>query len=610
MFGNQNSGHEFEKLLARIRLAVRGILALLMLPMAAGCAGHFQNWWHNDYKVGPEYMRPAAQVADDWIDADEARIVSEKADHSEWWTVFDDPVLNRLVSVAYTQNLSLREAALRVLEARYQLGIAQHDLLPQQQSANFDYQKIQVSKSTSPNNSLPPALGGPRAFDFLGLGFNLGWELDVWGRYRRLIETANADLDVQIEDYDDVLVTLVADVATAYMQVRILEQQLAFTQQNIVSQTESRRIAKVKFDVNNEELDLQQAEAFLAETQSTVPALQAAKRRAQNLICVLLGIPPRDLTTMLGPPPALLPNQNTDEPWMIPTSPTKVAVGIPAELLRRRPDIRRAEREIAAQSALIGVAAADLFPSFSILGSIQLQSEKLSDLFSASSTAGFIGAPGVDWKILHYGRIRNNINVQDARFQQLVARYENAVLRAGQEIEDALIDYLRAQDRYAIDLRAVKAAKRASELALIKYKGGEDIEFNTVATLDNTLARDQDQLARTQGEITTSLIRIFKALGGGWQIRLEDPSLDPAEELDALESSDDPPVAPPQPPEDTVPEDPNDVAAPAGNNPQDNPNDAAPILPPPPLPAAPDANQLQLRAPRAPETLVSRSRRS
>ncbi len=492
-----------------------GCCGLLLLSGCAQLGGtSLSTWFHQGLKVGPDYRRPAAEVAQRWIDADDPQVVSESADHSQWWTVLDDPTLEMLIQMAYQQNLPLRVAALRVMESRAELGIARGNFFAQQQQFFGQYQRSQISRNTTSSRrfqDLPPDLGGisiPRTANLWDVGFDAAWELDIWGRFRRNIEAANANLDATIEDYDNVLVTLIGDVAATYVEYRTFEQRLDYARQNIEIQKGSLELAEVRFENGaTTELDVQQARSTLANTEAALPALDARRRQAANRLCILLGMPPRDLEDLLG-------RQKT-----IPDAPADVVIGIPADLLRRRPDVRKAEREVAAQSARIGVAEADLYPAFNIVGSLSVQSAELADLFRTDSVAGFLTGPGIRWKILNYGRIRNNIRVQDALFQQAVVNYENAVLLANQEVEDALIEFLRARQRFTALQRAVTATERSVELALTQYRDGA-VDFNRVFSLQESLVIQQDSLANTKGDIVVSLIRIYKGLGGGWQIRL------------------------------------------------------------------------------------------
>jgi NodT family efflux transporter outer membrane factor (OMF) lipoprotein len=480
----------------RLRLFARVAFFAAVLASLCGCTS-MGEWWHNGFKVGPEYCPPAVPVAEDWIDGTDVRVRSEASDNSHWWTVFDDPTLNTLIFNAYGQNLDLRTTGFRVMEARAQRAIAAGNLLPQSQQASADYQRIKTAQRVG-----RPAAG--QYFSAWGTDLNLAWELDFWGRFRRAVEAADADLQASIEDYDDVLVMLLGDVGITYVEIRTLQARLAAVRFNVDAQRGALQIAEARFNEGRStKLDVFQAQNNLAQTESAIPALELALRRASNRLCILCGTAPRDLEQELGIGP-------------IPVPPVDVAVGMPADLLRRRPDVRRAERELAAQSARIGVATADLYPHIAITGTIGLEANDFTDLFRSEAFAGSIG-PSLRWNILNYGRLLNNIRVQDARFQQLATKYQSTVLQANAEVEDALAAFLKSHERAATLTDSVDAAQNAVDMALRQYREGQ-ADFNRVFTLQAALAREQDQLAQVSGDVARSLVEIYRALGGGWQI--------------------------------------------------------------------------------------------
>jgi NodT family efflux transporter outer membrane factor (OMF) lipoprotein len=453
--------------------------------------------------VGPDYVRPPGPVAEQWIDIEDPRIKAEPAALIDWWTVFNDPVLTFLVDTAYKQNLTLQIAGLRILEARAQLGIAGGRQYPQVQQATGSLTRVELSDN-APNVV-------ETSFTDVLIGFDTAWEIDFWGRFRRGVEAGNADLGASIANYDDVLVSLIAEVAATYVQIRTFEERLRLAQANVKIQKESLRIAGVRFRhgaVTN--LDVQEATGNLRNTEALIPELETGLRQAKNALSILLGMPPHDLQDLLG------------DPRPIPTAPVDVAVGVPADLLRRRPDIRRAEREAAAQSALIGVAKSDLYPRFTLAGFVGLESSNigsisLADVFTGSSFTGFVG-PAVSWPLLNYGRLKNNVRVQDARFQQLVINYQNTVLKAAEEVENAVVAFLRAQEQVRFLSGGVQATKQAVDLSLIQYRAGA-IPFDRVLISEERLVAQQDRLAEAKGAISVNLIAMYKGLGGGWQIR-------------------------------------------------------------------------------------------
>ncbi|MBW1997399.1 MAG: TolC family protein [Deltaproteobacteria bacterium] len=449
--------------------------------IAGGCA------------VGPDYVKPPAPQQKKWLEEKDPKIRTEPGDFTQWWTVFNDPVLNALVDTAYQQNLSLRIAGIRILEARARLGILTGRLYPQLQQGKGAISYISTSENAA--NTTP-------GFDFgyseANLGFDAAWELDFWGKFRRAVESGYGTLDASIAGYDDILVTLTADVARTYVLIRTFEERLVVARQNVKIQERSLRIARVRFEGGEvSELDLQQAKSLLRDTQALIPGLEAGLRKAKNSLSILLA---------------------------------QVAVGLPAELLRRRPDIRAAERRLASQSALIGLAKSDLYPAFTLFGSIGLRASdaavtaagfpagsSLSDLWDSDSLE-FFGGPGFTWNIFNYGRIKNRVRVQDARFQQLAVNYKDTVLRAAREVEDAMVAFLRSQEEVRFLTESVAAAKRSVDISMIQYREGLT-DYQRVLDGQRFLTQQQDLLTSKQGDVAINLVAIYKALGGGWQIR-------------------------------------------------------------------------------------------
>ena len=482
--------------------ALTCLAGLLLASLPSGGCTSPSEYLHNGLKVGPNYERPDAPVAPKWIDADDVRVRKEGDDLSKWWVVFKDPVLDSLICSAYQQNLTLRVAASRVLEARAQMAIDTGNLFPQTQTATGSYTRNLLST----DNANSSAAANPLYNQWNG-GFNLSWEIDFWGRLRRAIESDTALLDASVENYDDVLVTLLGDVATYYVQYRTYEQRITYAQENVALERKTLQIVEGQLQVGIVgELDVDQARSTLEQTEAAIPELEIALRQAANRLCILLGIPPQDLQSRLGSGP-------------IPTAPVEVAVGIPADLLCRRPDIRRAERQAAAQCAQIGIAEAAFYPAISINGTIGYASQSFSDLFfKQHALEGSVG-PSFTWNILNYGRLVNNVRLQDARFQELVSTYQNTVLSAAQDAENGLVTFLRAQQRAKFQGASAAHAKKAVDIALAQYSQGVT-DLTRVTLLQQNLVPLEDTLAQAQGEIATGLIQVYKALGGGWQIRV------------------------------------------------------------------------------------------
>jgi NodT family efflux transporter outer membrane factor (OMF) lipoprotein len=475
-----------------------------LLTLALFCDGctPFTEYVHNGFKVGPNYRKPPVAVAPDWIDASDKRLRRGPDDLSRWWTVFNDPVLNNLIDTAYRQNLTLRQAGFRVLQARAQLGIAVGNFFPQSQTMMGSYVREAVSAETA-NRSVSSTAN--RFFSQWDYGFTLAWELDFWGRFRRAIESAGATLDASVEDYDDVLVTLLSDVATAYVQMRTLEQRIKYARKNVGI---LQKLYKITLDRKPEfatGIDVNQAQSILKQTEAGIPELEIALRQTTDQLCILLGIPPEELRARLGP-------------GDIPVAPPEVVIGIPADLLRRRPDVRRAERQAAAQSAQIGVAESDFYPHIFFRGTIDYQASTFKKLFNSKALSGNVG-PSFQWELLNYGRIINNVRFQDARFQELVAAYQQTVLNANKEVEDGLVTFLKAHLRTQEQQKGVDAGAAAVKAINDLWQTFQLTDYTRVAQLTQNLVQLEDTLAQAQGEIALGLIQVYRALGGGWQIR-------------------------------------------------------------------------------------------
>jgi NodT family efflux transporter outer membrane factor (OMF) lipoprotein len=481
-------------------------LALLtvvgVLLGSSGCVTlGLRDWVRNGFKVGPNYCKPPAPAAAEWIQARDADV--QKRHLQDWWTVFQDETLNNLIRIAYEQNPNLRVMGARVLQARAQQGMAAGNLFSQTQGLRGLYSNGTIN-------------GHPAYLNFTG--FNLSWEADLWGRIRRNIESANANLDASVENYDDALVTLLADVATNFVQYRIAQQRLKIVRANVRIQEEILALVErqEKVGINKVTmLDVNQARTVLEQTRATIPSLEITLGQANDTLCTLLGIPPYDLERELGEGPEL-----GESP--MPNTPTWVAAGIPADLLRRRPDVRSAERQVAAQSAQIGVAEADFYPTVAVTGILGYDTLgfPLPGLPGSNGFLGFV-IPTFNWKILNYGRIVNNVRFQKARLQELIAAYQNKVLTAGREVQIPLRGFLRSQEQAADLARAVDAARAALRIGQDQFRVGT-IPFNTVFNLETAQVQQQDQLAVARGNIALYLINVYRALGGGWEIRLQD----------------------------------------------------------------------------------------
>src|SRR5215469_7528326 len=405
--------------------------------------------------VGPDFTSPSAPVADKWLEANNTSVDTRNQEYRDWWRVFHDPVLNRLIEIAYNQNLTLVSAGTKVLEARAQLGVAIGEFYPQIQQGQGTATYIRPSHADK--TILPSGVTQNFWRDTLGLTVN--WELDFWGKFRRAIESADAAYLSSVANYDFVLVTLLGDVATTYIGIRTLQTQIQIAQENIVKQKKALAIAEAKFHGGTAtKLDVYQAENVLGATEATIPQLTIQLKQGLNALRVLLGMAAEPLDNLLG------------RSTQIPVPPRDVIVGIPADLVRRRPDIRAAELAAAAQSAQIGIAEADLYPAFSLLGSFgsvasNVNGNKLKQVFQGKGI-GFAFGPSFSWNLLNYGQITNTVRVQDAKLQGLLVDYQNSVLNAQKEVEDGLASFLQGREQVEFLRSSAKDAEAALGLAI------------------------------------------------------------------------------------------------------------------------------------------------
>jgi len=453
--------------------------------------------------LGPDFKRPPAPVANNWVEVKDAGVDSQHQEYRAWWTVFNDPVLTRLINLAYQQNLTLLTAGERVLESRAQLGIAIGEFFPQQQttSAALSYNGLPIS--------LPYNLSSNTYWSDI-FSAQATWEIDVWGKLRRGIESADDAFLASVADYDDVLVTMTGDVASYYVSLRTVQKQIKIAQDNIVRQRKALVIAEAKFHGGTAtKRDVYQAENVLGSTEATVPQLTIQLQQSKDALNVLLGRSPGYVDHLIT---------DTGD---IPNAPERVAVGIPADLLRRRPDIRKAELQAAAQCAQIGYAKADLFPLFSLAGDVGTLGSNvtsgLDSVFTGKSLYYSVG-PNVQWNILNYGQITNNVRTQDARFQEQLTVYQNTVLKAQQEVEDGIATFLNSRDQVVFLKKSVAAAEGALRIAFIQYRQGI-ADFTTVLTAEQNLYQAQNSLTVAQGNVPLGLIAAYRAMGGGWQLR-------------------------------------------------------------------------------------------
>lgn len=472
---------------AALRVFNAGLALLLIL--ASGCA------------VGPDYARPDVPVPTQW-DEHAPGVSRAPADLGAWWQTLGDEELDSLIGRALAGNLDLRQAVSRVDEARalYQVSAAaQFPLIDS--NGNVTYER------GSENGLIP---GGEAVTDY-NVGLSASWEVDIFGRVRRSVEAAGATVQATEEQRRDVLVSVCAEVANTYVNIRTLQKRLQVNYSNLDSQGQIVELTRVRFEGGLASgLDVAQAESVYAETRTGIPNLERQLEEQLNGLSVLLGEAPGSVHNELSPPAP------------IPTPPATLGAGLPVDLVRQRPDIREAERQLAAQTARIGVATADLYPRFVLLGTFGFDATDFATMFNGGSRTFTVG-PAVRWNVFDAGRIRGFIHAEEARTAQALDFYELTILRGLLEVENALVAYARLRDEKGAVTDAVRAATVALDLATDLYKDGV-VDFQNVLDAQRTVLRFQETLAITDGNITQSIVQLYRALGGGWQLDAPPPA--------------------------------------------------------------------------------------
>ena len=475
---NSSDISNFLQPLSRLSLAI-------VILIITGCA-----------MVGPDYVPPGTSVSGNWHTRLKGGLKAETTDArslAAWWIRFNDPELSGLIERAAASNLDLKKARARVRQARASRGVAWAGLFPVADATGS------ATRSSTSNNAGVATTG-----NLYALGVDASWELDIFGGVRRSVEATDADLRAAQEDLRDVLVSLLAETALNYLEVRTYQDRLAVAETNLSSQDETYRLTQWRYQAGlSDELAVQQARYNLENTRSQLPTLRTGIEGAKNRLAVLLGETPGKVHAEL------------EERKPLPVTPPEVAVGAPADVLRQRPDVRRAERQLAAQTARIGVATADLYPKFTLSGAIGLQSFSTGNLLSSGSGVAS-GGPGVTWRIFDAGAIRKNIEIQSALQEQYLIAYETTVLSALEEVENAFTSYAEEQQRVQSLNEATQAAQKAAELAQYKYQAGLT-DFSNVLDAQRSLLTYQETLSQSKGKVTANLVKLYKALGGGWE---------------------------------------------------------------------------------------------
>jgi NodT family efflux transporter outer membrane factor (OMF) lipoprotein len=486
----------------------------LLMTVAAACALTLSGC-----TVGPDYVQPEVEtVPDAWNTAATKGLAEGEASIQTWWTVFDDATLTSLIERSRTSNLTLREAVWRVEEARSLRGVVAGVRAPQV-GLDGNAGRSQPSENGALGGAVPPELF--EAQNLFDLGVSASWQIDLWGRIRRQVEAADAEVEASIEDFRDVLVTLFAEVAVNYVNVRTFQERLRFANANVEAQENTLQLTQDRFDSGLvSALDVAQAESILGSTRALIPSLEQNLALALNRLAVLLAMSPGSLDEELG----------VENP--IPTEPQGVTTGLPADLLRQRPDIRSAERRLAAQTARIGVATAELYPQFSLTGFLGLQSTSGGDLFNSDSVTWSVGLP-IRWRLFAGGAIRSQIGAEQARTAQLLAGYEQSVLLALEEVEGAMVSYEKEVIRRTRLTESVDATQRSLELVLTQYTAGLT-DFQNVLDTQRSLLLREDDLASSEGNVIRNLVDLYRALGGGWDPDTAEPPVPPVSLEDAI----------------------------------------------------------------------------
>ena len=419
-----------------------------------------------------------------------------------WWTALDDPILNSLIERALAENRTVQQARARVREARARRGVTAADFFPTlEASAGANRSDSESRFTTSPNAG--PGLTSDQD-EIYSTGLDSLWELDLFGGKRRALQASSAQLAASEADLRDALVTLLGDVALGYTSVRTAQSRLTFAERNLTAQSDVLDITRWRAEAGLVSvLDIEQARTSYEQTRAQIPSLESSLAQGMHRLAVLTGQTPDALTGLLA------------ERRPVPVAPLEIVAGVPADVLRRRPDIRGAERRLAAQTAQVGVATAALYPSLSLSGSITLQSLSASEVLDGFQSDRL--GVSLSMPIFRAGALRQNVNAQNALVEQALASYEATVLAAYEEVENALVAWTNEQRRHAALLAAVESARRAAELALVQYNSGL-VDFQTVVNSDRALLLLEDALAVSDGELTSNLVRLYKALGGGWSV--------------------------------------------------------------------------------------------
>ncbi len=478
--------------------------------------------------LGPDYVHPEqSALPSDWSVEKAAQDTQQSEQKlQQWWQQFNDPTLNQLVEMASQQNLDLEAAGLRIVQARSLLGI----------STGLQYPQVQTV-----SGNLARAYVNDQGVNNAALSFDAGWEMDIWGKYARGIESAEAGYYASIASYHDIMVTITAEVARNYINYRTFQERILLSRRNIEIQERVVNITQVQFDSGNvTELDVQQAKNQLFNTKAAQPSLEIAMKQSRTALALLLGVLPEDVEKLLqsdgfaqrmadyenqfkssGRKPALSGN---DERSIVPRPPL-LDNKVDANLVMRRPDLQVSEMQARAQSAQIGVAETALYPSFSLFGSIGIDSTVPDgSSFSFSDSLTMVVGPTFSWNIFQYGRVKNNIRFEDAKFQETLTNYNKKVLQAVNEVTNALEAYDLYLEQKSLRLQSVNSSIRAFNISMTQYENGQ-ISFERLLNSVEKMTRAEDSYATIKGNVANQVVALYKALGGGWEAQTGKPFL-------------------------------------------------------------------------------------
>lgn len=485
-----------------------GLSALTVMMLSTGCD-----------KLGPDF------TGVDSINVPKSFAKHGKSDASEvvsWWKIFNDPLLNKLVITTYEQNLDLKSAGLRILQARAVLGVSEGLQYPQVQTLSGNAARLHSNDTT---------------FSAAGVNFDMGWEIDVWGKYARGIESSEATLYASVASYNNIMISVISEVARNYINYQTATERIVYAERNIVIQERVSKITEIQFNSGNvSELDMQQSRAQLYTTRSLLPALELAKIKSRNAIAVLMGMPVNEVEKLLRSgktyKDSISKYVNTTKSFiqikegdrdsinvaLVPTATFNPYYKIDAALLSNRPDLKVAEYQVRANSANIGATVATLYPSFSLFGNIGINSTNATGSWiSAGDALGVTIGPSFSWNIFQYGRIKNQIRLKDALFEESLVNYNKKVLSALTEVSDALNGYRLTHMQLDANKKAVNATVRAFNISMTQYNDGL-VGYQRLLTSVTNLTRSQDQYALIKGNLATHVMLVYKALGGGWQM--------------------------------------------------------------------------------------------